>query len=128
MNSKSLFIVFFIISSVSLLDAQQITPVLSTEALKMISKDKKLVILDVRTPGEFSQGHIIGAINIDVHNADANDQYLKLDKNAKYIVICRTKNRSGVVSNFLTQNGFKSVYQVTDGMVGWIANNLPVVQ
>lgn len=106
--------------------AQNVTPLTSVEAQKMITKDKKLVILDVRTPGEFSQGHVKGAVNIDVSQADAFDKYLKLDKNVTYIVICRTRNRSGVVTNYMSQKGFKAIYQVVDGIVGWNANNLPL--
>jgi rhodanese-related sulfurtransferase len=107
---------------------QQINPILSVDALKMINTDKNWVVLDVRTPGEFNQGHVKGAVNIDVSQPDAFDKYLKLNRNAKYIVYCRTRNRSGVVTNYMAQNGFKTIYQITDGIVGWNANNLPLVK
>lgn len=110
------------------LDAQQITPVTSVEAAKMIKTGKEWVVLDVRTPAEFNAGHIKGAINIDVNRPDATEQYNKLNKNAKYLVVCRTRNRSGVVTNYMAKQGFKTIYQITDGMAGWTANGLPTEQ
>jgi rhodanese-related sulfurtransferase len=85
-----------------------------------------LIVLDVRTTDEFASGHIKGAINIDIHQPDAKDQINKLDHNAKYIVYCRTKNRSGIVVTHMLQNGFKNIYQMMDGIVGWNQNNLPL--
>jgi rhodanese-related sulfurtransferase len=106
-------------------NAQQITPVTSTETVSLLEKEKSIIILDVRTPEEFSAGHLNNAVNIDVHQPDALAQINKLDKNAKYLVYCRTKNRSGVVVNNMIQNGFKNVYQMTDGYSGWSSNGLP---
>jgi rhodanese-related sulfurtransferase len=128
MKTKLIIAIIMAITISTGVNGQQVIPVSSTEAIKMIEADKKLVVLDVRTPGEFSQGHIKGAVNIDVSRPDAGEQYKKLDPNFKYMVICRTKNRSGVVTGFLVQNGFKTVYQVTDGIVGWAANGLALVK
>jgi rhodanese-related sulfurtransferase len=126
MKARYIFTLLLIISFALPANAQQVTPVTSKEVPEMLKKDKKLVILDVRTPAEFSQGYIKGAINMNVADPDAFERYSKLDKNAKYVVICRTRNRSGVVTNYMVQNGFKTVYQVTDGMVGWNMNGLPL--
>ena len=106
--------------------AQKITFIQSTSVDSLRKKNPQAVVLDVRTPGEFSQGHIPGAINMDVNNPDSDRQYNMLDKQKTYVVVCRTKNRSGVVSNKLVSNGFTNVYQVVDGMVGWNQNGLRV--
>ena len=98
------------------------------EMSKMIKKDKKVVLLDVRTPEEYAKGHIAGAKNYTLHNAADMTSIGKLDKKAVYIVYCRTKNRSGVVANQMTQQGFTKVYQMTDGIVGWEQSGLPVVK
>lgn len=98
----------------------------SKEAYQLIQKEIKLVILDVRTPGEFAQGHVKGALNIDFHQAGSLDQINTMDKNATYLVYCRTRNRSGAVVNSMSQNGFKNIIQMTDGITGWNMNNLPV--
>ena len=116
----------FVFSFVSFVQAQQIKPIVSTQVNATLQKEKKAIVLDVRTPGEFSQGHIAKATNLDVNNPNAFNNYKSLDKTKAYIIICRTKNRSGVVANYMIQNGFTNIYQVTDGMVGWMQNNLPI--
>lgn len=126
MKSKFILTSIILIFIAMDLNAQSVTPVTSTDAAKLLTADKKWVVLDVRTPAEFNMGHIKGAINIDVNRSDAVVQYNKLNKNAKYLVICRTRNRSGVVVDYMAQQGFKTIYQITDGMAGWTANGLPV--
>jgi rhodanese-related sulfurtransferase len=105
--------------------AQEIKEVNAETVKKTLVKDKNWVVLDVRTPGEFSQGHIPGALNIDLYQNDAITRIGKLDKNAKYIVYCRTRNRSGVVADYMVKNGFANVYQMVDGIGGWnrVKNN-----
>jgi phage shock protein E len=120
---QSLLLMFF---SFNTLNAQTKMEVNSIQVDSILKTDSKLIVLDVRTRGEFTEGHVRGAINIDFHQPDALDRINKLDKNAKYIVYCRTKNRSGIVVNNMVQNGFKTIYQMMDGIVGWNMNKLPV--
>ncbi len=100
----------------------------SKEVSTMLQKDKKLVVLDVRTADEFNEGHIKGAINIDIRQPDAFSKIDKLDHNAKYIVHCRTNHRSKIAVDHMVQSGFKTVYQMMDGSIGWFQNGLPVVK
>lgn len=118
--------VLLFLISITIQAQSGINSVNSTEVASLIQKNKKLVILDVRTPSEYAQGHLANSINIDVNQPDVKDRLEKLDKNASYLVYCRTKNRSGVVANYMIQNGFTSVYQMMDGITGWNMNNLPV--
>lgn len=116
----------FMILSACTSSAQKHFEVNSTDVAALLSKDPNVVVLDVRTAGEFNQGHIKGAINIDINQPDALNRINKLDKKASYLVYCRTKNRSGVAVNNMEQNGYKSIYQMMDGMNGWNMNGLPV--
>jgi rhodanese-related sulfurtransferase len=102
------------------------TDVVSTQVQQMLSTDPTLIVLDVRTPAEFSEGHIKGAMNIDMREPGAMTRINALDKNAAYIVYCRTGNRSGTVVNTMVENGFKTIYHMTDGITGWNGNGLPV--
>ena len=120
-------IVVLIISSFTVIEAQNKIEVNSKKVSKMIRKDKKLIVLDVRTADEFKEGHINGAINIDIRQPDALEKIDKLDRNAKYIVHCRTNHRSKTASDHMVKSGFKTVYQMMDGITGWIQNKLPVV-
>ena len=118
----------FMVSSFNTINAQKKIDVNSKEVNTMLQKDKKLVVLDVRTADEFNDGHIKGAINIDIKQPDALSKIDKLDHNAKYIVHCRTNHRSGIAVSHMVQSGFKTVYQMMDGSIGWFQNGLPVIK
>jgi phage shock protein E len=106
--------------------AQEINQVSSTETVKLIQADSKLIILDVRTAEEFNAGHIKGAINIDIKLSDAFVKIDKLDRNAKYLVHCRTNHRSKVAVDHMVENNFKNLFQMSDGFMGWSQSMLPV--
>lgn len=97
----------------------QVKEVTASTVKSTLAKEKGWVVLDVRTPQEFSQGHIPGAVNINIHDNNAFDRISKLNKNGKYVVYCRTRNRSGVVSEYMARNGFKTIHQMVDGIGGW---------
>lgn len=117
--------VVFLISSLISVQAQNKVEINSTQANALLQKDAKIIVLDVRTPQEFNQGHIKAALNIDVYQSDAISKIDKLNKNAKYLVYCRTSNRSGFVVDHMMKNGFKNIYQMMDGFPGWEGNKLP---
>ncbi|HEY4784862.1 MAG TPA: rhodanese-like domain-containing protein [Bacteroidales bacterium] len=121
-------VLFLLFTSALAIDAQGKIETNSAEVNAMLNKDKKLVVLDVRTAEEFKEGHIKGAINIDIRQPDALARINKLDRNAKYIVHCRTNHRSKIAVDHMVQNGFKTVYQMMDGFNGWSMNRLPIVK
>ena len=112
--------------SFATITAQTKVEVNSKQVNSMLQKDKKWIILDVRSAEEFNSGHIKGALNIDIRQPDAFSKIDKLNKNAKYIVHCRTNHRSGMAVEHMMQSGFKNIYQMMDGWSGWLTNNLPV--
>ncbi len=67
------------------------------------------IILDVRSKGEFSGGHIKGSINIAVDQLSNNLSKLK-DKNAPIITCCASGMRSAAAKNILKANGYTQVY------------------
>jgi len=119
-------VLFFLLTSFASINAQKKTEVNSKQASVLIQKDSKLIVLDVRTPEEFKEGHIKGAINIDIRQEDAFSKIDKLNKNAKYLVYCRTNHRSGMAVDHMMQSGFRNVTQMMDGFPGWAANKLAV--
>ncbi|MBK9107400.1 MAG: rhodanese-like domain-containing protein [Saprospiraceae bacterium] len=66
------------------------------------------IILDVRTPAEFSGGHIPGSLNIPLQ--DLNKKLSKLDKNKTIISCCASGMRSAAARKLLLENGFVNVY------------------
>jgi len=77
------------------------------------------VILDVRTPGEFADGHIPGAININVMDPSFNNKIESMDKSKDYYVICRSGGRSGSACGKMSKMGFDKVHNLVGGMMGW---------
>jgi phage shock protein E len=86
-----------------------------------------LVILDVRTPEEFAEGHLEGAIMIDFYEDDFADQIADLDPDVPYLVYCRSGNRSGQTAAIMEELGFADVSDVDGGIVSWFDSGLPTV-
>jgi rhodanese-related sulfurtransferase len=107
------------------------TPHLLTpaEAEKLIAdKDKKVVVLDVRTPEEFAAGHIAGATNIDFNADDFQKKLEQLPKDQTYLVNCAIGGRSAKACKLMNQLDFKSVYNLKGGMNAWEDAGKPVTK
>lgn len=81
-----------------------------------INQNEELEIIDVRESFEVQFGMVPGAKNIPLQQL--LNQMNELDKDKKYILICRSGNRSGMAGQFMEMQGFKTV-NVVDGMIGW---------
>jgi rhodanese-related sulfurtransferase len=88
----------------------------------------ELIILDVRSPREYEEGHIEGALNIPVESASFQSETGRLDKGKTYIVYCRSGNRSKEARNRMLEIGFTRVVNMTGGMLGWQRAGFKVVR
>lgn len=77
------------------------------------------IIIDVRTAPEIAAGKIKGALEIDFYEADFTQKILELDKTKAYFMVCRSGGRSGQACSFMSQNGFKELYNLAGGMIAW---------
>ena len=84
------------------------------------------VILDVRTPEEFAEGHLTGAVNMNVLTPDFATRLGTLDRGKTYLVYCRTGNRSTKAVQAMERLGFRSVNHMVEGVVGWQKKGLPL--
>ena len=88
------------------------------EAISMMEEEKDYIILDVRTPEEYAQAHIPGAINIPNETiADRPPEQLP-DKEALILVYCRSGNRSKQASRKLAAMGYTSIVEF-GGINSW---------
>jgi len=87
-----------------------------------------LVVLDIRTPEEFNEVRLDGAINVDYYDADFADQLDTLDKNDPYVMYCRSGNRSSDAVKTMKDLGFTEVYEIDGGIVNWFESGYPVVE
>ncbi len=86
-----------------------------------------LVIHDVRTPAEFAEGHIEGAVMIDFYRDDFASELAKLDPEVPDVLYCRSGNRSGQTGSLMTALGFSAVDDVDGGIIVWQNAGLPLV-
>jgi rhodanese-related sulfurtransferase len=110
-------------------NTSRVQDVTSREAFNLIQENKNnpdFIILDVRTESEFSDGHIEGALNIDVNLPSFREEMGKLNINDTYLVYCRTGNRSRAALRIMEELGFKNIYHIANGITEWINAGLPV--
>lgn len=81
--------------------------------------NEKAVLIDVRTPEEFAQGHIQGAININAEGASFDAEIEKLDKSKPYAVYCQSSRRSGIATAKMEKAGFTHLYDLAGGIQAW---------
>lgn len=90
--------------------------------------DSDVVLLDVRTPKEFSNGHIEGALLLDYHARDFVDRLKALDRDKTYLIYCRSGNRSGQSLTIFEKLGFQDAYHMATGINGWLQEKYPLVR
>ncbi len=84
--------------------------------------NQDITILDVRTPQEFADNHIQGAVNVDFNSPNFKDEVAKLDKAKAYKLYCRSGNRSGQALKIMTAMAFTNVENL--GAMGAAAKKL----
>jgi phage shock protein E len=86
-----------------------------------------VTVIDVRTPEEFAQGHIQGAVNYNVEGPDFANQIMALDPAGIYAVYCQSGNRSQPAVSQLNDIGIDSIFELESGISGWENAGFPVV-
>ena len=140
--------VVFVLSMLSLTFAQETKPagpppvvkelvaktkatikVVSAEDAKAaIDKKEKAIFLDVRDGGEYSAGHLPGAINVSRGTLEFNIWSKIPDQNAKIYVYCKTAGRSTLATKTLNDLGYKNAVLVDVQFEDWIKKGYPVVR
>ncbi|MFW5702759.1 MAG: rhodanese-like domain-containing protein [Candidatus Dojkabacteria bacterium] len=86
--------------------------------------DPDTVILDVRTPQEYSSGRIKGSQNIDFYATDFTERLAELDKSKNYKVYCNSGNRSRTAMGIMQDLGFENVSELAGGIQAWVGAGL----
>lgn len=107
-------------------EAQKSVSLGPQEFEKQLATEGERILLDVRTPGEFGERHLAGALNIDYNGADFNSRIGNLDKTQPVYVYCLSGGRSAAAAQTLTEIGFTKVFEMNGGISRWIAENHPV--
>jgi rhodanese-related sulfurtransferase len=96
-----------------------------SEAVTLMNEDDT-VIVDVREPSEYAEGHIEGARNIPVGKIADRINELEPYKQNPIIVACNSGTRSPTASKQLVRQGFSRICELKGGMVAWEEQKLPI--
>ena len=122
---KTLPILAIIITTLVSCTAQPFNKNIEADKMKQLMEEG-VTIIDVRTPQEYSEGYIKGAINIDWYANDFQNNIEKLNHQQPVVLYCRSGNRSGLAAEKLQSMGFTKIYSLTGGMNSWQASGFPV--
>ena len=103
----------------------QITAVDPARAAALLG-NSHVVVLDIRTPREFSKGHLRGATNVDFTARDFADRVAALDRDRTYLLYCAIGGRSAQSLAVFEKLQFKSILHLEDGIKGWRSAGQPV--
>ena len=95
---------------------------------EMIGDPSEKIILDVRTPEEYYEGHIRYSKLINFHDEDFKDQVNQLDKQTPIYVYCASGVRSDKAATILRQEGFREVYVLKKGFNEWASADQEIVK
>ena len=86
-----------------------------------LRKDAKVVVLDVRTTEEYADGHMQGAINLDIRGGKFAETLAGLDKSKTYLVHCAVGGRSAKACGQMDSLKFEKVLNLSGGITAWEA-------
>jgi rhodanese-related sulfurtransferase len=124
MLRRLLLIPLLLMGACSLVDghAQVIS---QQELLQLIEAKADMLILDVRTPGEYSEGHIPGAYSIDHLEIESRIKEIEAYRDKPVVVYCYSGVRAGMVESYLVEHGFTKVQHLEGDWSAWKANGQP---
>ena len=96
------------------------------QATQLINREDALVV-DVRDPGEYGAGHILGARNLPLSRMEEGGAELAAKRKDKPVIVyCDTGNRSAKAAAALRSKGYARVLNLSGGLTAWLQAGLPV--
>ncbi|HBG04989.1 MAG: rhodanese-like domain-containing protein [Geobacteraceae bacterium GWC2_58_44] len=96
----------------------------STQAKALLAKNGRTVLLDVRTPEEYRQARLRGSLLIPLGELEKRVKEIPRDR--PLLVYCAVGARSSSAAGFLASKGYREIYHMSDGLVGWYKNGFPI--
>jgi rhodanese-related sulfurtransferase len=114
---------------ITVISVAQEKKAVSADAFEKGITDPKAIIVDVRRPEEFKEGHIKGAVNANWQNPEEfKEKTAKLDKSQPIYLYCLGGVRSDKAADYLIQSGFKQVIGLDGGIKAWNEAGKPVAK
>lgn len=99
------------------------------DALELIENNRdnsEFIIIDVRTPEEYSIYHIENSLNIDLNSDDFLNEIGKLERANTYLVYCHSGRRSSKAVQLMEKLDFINIKNLSGGISRWNKKGLPV--
>ena len=96
------------------------------EFSKQINTDSNYILVDVRTPKEYRNGHMKNAVNVSYFNSWFTDSIKTLNRNKTIYMYCQTQHRSPLASRKMKKLGFRKIYDLKGGFMKWENNNMAI--
>lgn len=100
---------------------------LTAEEAKEKIDSSQVVVVDVRTPEEYSKAKISGSISLPLDQLDQKAETVLVDKNQPVMVYCLSGSRSQVAANILSKKGYQKIYNLTHGLMEWRLKQMPLI-
>ena len=97
------------------------------ELVNLVNRDGAIVI-DVRDANEYSQGHIVDAVNVPHTSLGTRISELEKFKSRPVVVACKMGQHAGAAGTILRKAGFENVTRLKGGIAEWLNQNLPMVK
>ncbi len=126
---KSLVFIFLVITFAACTtpsNSQSVVSRVGSDEFEKLLHEEDVQLIDVRTKKEYDQAHLKGATLIDINQKDFVSKIETLDKSKKVLVYCAVGGRSNRAANVMKQLGFQEVYDLRNGIRGWIQSKKPV--
>lgn len=115
MKKLLLLTLFFTASLITQAQVEPQSSILNAPTFKDSISQKKVQLIDVRTPQEYQEGHIPEAVNIDFFSENFAKDFQKFDKKQPIYIYCKSGNRSGKAAKKLSELGFEKIYDLEGG-------------
>ena len=125
--NKTLLLIFLLVSFISLIACNDISSqrVSAEDFYTKLVDDNSSIIIDVRTPEEFSKGHLRNALNINWFDENFESQVEILSRERPVFIYCLSGGRSAKALDKISGMGFKNSYELDGGILEWRKNNYP---
>ncbi len=125
--NKTLLSIFLLVSFISLIACNDISSqrVSAEDFYTKLVDDNSSIIIDVRTPEEFTKGHLRNALNINWFDENFESQVEILSRERPVFIYCLSGGRSAKALDKISGMGFKNSYELDGGILEWRKNNYP---
>jgi rhodanese-related sulfurtransferase len=93
----------------------------------LVAAPSRLVVIDVRSVGEFDQAHLADATDLDIQSNGFAERFEGLDKSVPYLIYSDTGARSATAAELMKTLGFEEIYEIKGGIEAWYGQGYPIV-